>query len=172
VTPPHGARLGACPQDLAGAYDVALLDLDGVLYLGQQEVPHAADAVRQARARGLRPAYVTNNAARSPATVAAHLTELGIPAEADDVVTSGQAAATLVAERVPPGSPVLVLGTDDLAEEVRLVGLRPVRTSRKPARRDRPPSCRASPRRPAGATWRRPASPCAQARSGWRATWT
>ena len=128
MTLPPGSGLRDCPQELATAYDVALLDLDGVLYLGPQEVPHAADAVRQARRSGLRPAYVTNNASRSPAAVAAHLTELGIPADPDDVVTSGQAAAALVAEQVAPGSPVLVLGTDDLAEQVRLVGLRPVRT--------------------------------------------
>ena len=128
MTAPPGSRLGDCAQELASAYDVALLDLDGVLYLGQQEVPHAADAVGQARRSGLRPAYVTNNASRSPEAVAAHLTELGIPAEPDDVVTSGQAAAALVAERVSPAAPVLVLGTDDLAEQVRLVGLRPVRT--------------------------------------------
>lgn len=128
MDPSLGSALSDCAQELAVAYDVALLDLDGVLYLGPQEVPHAAESVRQARSSGLRPAYVTNNASRSPAVVAAHLTELGIPAEPGDVVTSGQAAAALVADRVPRGSPVLVLGTDDLAEEVRLVGLRPVRT--------------------------------------------
>jgi HAD superfamily hydrolase (TIGR01450 family) len=99
-----------------------------VLYLGPDPAPHAAGAVREARAAGLRPAYVTNNASRGPERVAEQLTELGIPAGVDDVVTSGQVAARLVAERVPAGSAVLVLGTDDLAEQVRRHGLRPVRT--------------------------------------------
>lgn len=121
-------RLDACPQPLASSYDVALLDLDGVLYLGPESVPHAARAVREARDRGMRPAYVTNNASRAPHTVAAHLTELGIAATVEDVVTSGQAAARLVAERVPAGSSVLVLGTDALADQARSHGLRVVRT--------------------------------------------
>jgi glycerol-1-phosphatase len=120
-------RLDACPQPLADAYDVALLDLDGVLYLGPDGVPHAASAVGAARERGMRPAYVTNNASRAPRDVAEHLTELGIPAAVEDVVTSGQAAARMVAERVPAGSSVLVLGTDALADQVRRQGLRVVR---------------------------------------------
>ena len=73
-------------------------------------------------------AYVTNNASRRPAVVAAHLSELGIPAQASDVVTSGQAAVRMVAEHVPAGSAVLVLGSDGLVEEVAAAGFRPVRT--------------------------------------------
>ncbi|MCW2616638.1 MAG: family hydrolase [Frankiales bacterium] len=76
----------------------------------------------------MRTAFVTNNASRHPGVVAAHLTELGIPADPAEVVTSGQAAARTVASRVPVGAAVLVLGTDALAETVALSGLRPVRT--------------------------------------------
>ena len=72
--------------------------------------------------------FVTNNASRSAEDVAAHLRELGFTATADDVVTSAQSAARLLAEHVPAGSPVLVVGTDALAAEVAGVGLRPVRT--------------------------------------------
>lgn len=99
-----------------------------MLYLGDEGVPHAADAVAQARDRGMRLAYVTNNASRHPAVVAARLTALGIPAAPHEVVTSGQAAVRAVRARVPPGAAVLVLGTQALAEEVREGGLRPVRT--------------------------------------------
>ena len=123
-----GPALGTCERRLVDAYDVGLFDLDGVLYLGPDAVPHAAEAVQQASRDGLRPAYVTNNASRSPEQVAEHLIELGFPAAVEDVVTSGQAAARLVAERVPAGSAVLVLGTDALADQVHQQGLRPVRT--------------------------------------------
>ena len=61
--------------------------------------------------------------------MAAHLTELGIPAEAGDVVTSGQAAVRWLAARLPAGSAVLVLGSDDLLEEVAAGGLAPQRTA-------------------------------------------
>jgi HAD superfamily hydrolase (TIGR01450 family) len=113
-------------KPLTEVYDAALLDLDGVIYVGPHAVPHAADVLRTARAGGMRLAFVTNNAARTPDMVAEHLTRLGIPAEPSEVATSAQAAARLVAEIVPPGSAVLVVGGEGL--EVALVerGLRPV----------------------------------------------
>ena len=99
-----------------------------MLHLGDDPVPHAAASLEQARARGVRLAFVTNNASRAPGLVAQRLTGLGIPAEPADVVTSAQAAARVLAERLPAGAAVLVVGTDALADEVRAVGLRPVRT--------------------------------------------
>jgi glycerol-1-phosphatase len=123
-----GLALASCDQAPAQVYDAALLDLDGVLYLGSEGVPHAAEAVVAAGAAGMRLAYVTNNASRAPERVAEHLVELGIPARPEDVVNSGQAAARLVAERVSAGSPVLVVGSEALADQVAAAGLHPVRT--------------------------------------------
>ncbi len=110
----------------AKAYDVALLDLDGVVYTGQKAVPHASDALARAREMGMALAYVTNNASRTPEAVAAHLTEIGVPADPSDVVTSAQAAARLVAERFPAGSPVLAVGGEGLVAALRERGLVPV----------------------------------------------
>lgn len=89
-------------------------------------MPHAPEGVAAARTAGMRVAYVTNNASRPPADIAERLTGLGIPAEPDDVVTSAQAAARVLAEQVAAGSLVLVVGTAALADEVQRVGLRPV----------------------------------------------
>ena len=105
---------------LCAAYDVALLDLDGVVYVGPAAVPGAAEALARAAAEGMRLAFVTNNAARTPATVAEHLVELGVPATVEQVVTSAQAAARLVAEQ---GVAVLVpdrLGRGESTAEGRL----------------------------------------------------
>lgn len=126
--PARGTALGACERPLHLAYDAGLLDLDGVLYRGAEPVEHAAASVAAAKAAGMRLAYVTNNASRHPGAVAAHLSELGMPTEPDEVVTSAQAAARTVARQVPTGSAVLVLGTDALSETVEAAGLRPVRT--------------------------------------------
>lgn len=126
---PAGAGLRACLEPLCRAYDAALLDLDGVLYLGPEPVREAAPAVAGARQAGMRTVFVTNNASRRPDSVAMHLTDLGVPTEPYDVVTSGQAAAHWLADRLPPGAPVLVVGTDALADEVAERGLRPVRTA-------------------------------------------
>ena len=118
-----------CADPLDTAYDVALLDLDGVVYLGGTAIPGAAQALRKAHAAGMRLAYVTNNAFRTPAAIAALLTGFGVEATAQDVVTSAQAAARLLAERLPAGAPVLVIGGSGLRMAVRERGLRPVSTA-------------------------------------------
>jgi glycerol-1-phosphatase len=113
--------------DVLDRYDVLLADLDGTLYAGPDAVPGAVEAVTNAAARGVRTVYVTNNASRRPADVAAHLAELGFPAETEDVATSSQAAAAMLASQLPAGSPVLIVGTDALAAEITGVGLGVVR---------------------------------------------
>ncbi|WP_454197583.1 HAD-IIA family hydrolase [Nocardia sp. Marseille-Q1738] len=112
---------------LRDRYRALLLDLDGTLYRGHEVIEGAPEALTASGDAAQRLVYVTNNASRGPAIVAAHLAELGFPASADDVVTSAQAAARLLAERLDPGAPVLVVGTDDLAAEVDAVGLRSIR---------------------------------------------
>ena len=59
--------------------------------------------------------------------MAEHLRDLGFTASATDVVTSAQSAAHLLAGQLSPDSPVLIVGTDALANEIAAVGLRPVR---------------------------------------------
>jgi glycerol 3-phosphatase-2 len=127
VTGPAAALQRGTDRPPARLYDAALLDLDGVVYVGPTAVPHAAEALAAARAAGMRLAFVTNNASRTPDKVAAHLRELGVPAQPDEVATSAQAAARLVAELVPAGSAVLVVGGEGLEEAIAGRGLRPVR---------------------------------------------
>ncbi|MDT0397050.1 MULTISPECIES: HAD hydrolase-like protein [Streptomyces] len=116
-------------QALSEAYDTALLDLDGVVYAGGSAIVHAVESLATARAGGMRLAYVTNNALRTPDTVAAHLTELGIPTDAGDVITSAQAVARLVAGQVPQGARVLVIGGEGLRVALRERGLVPVESA-------------------------------------------
>ncbi|MFE2430042.1 HAD-IIA family hydrolase [Streptomyces sp. NPDC059373] len=113
-------------QTLDTAYDTALLDLDGVVYAGGDAIAHAVESLGTAREHGMHLAYVTNNAARTPQAVAGHLTELGVPAEAGDVITSAQAVARLIADQVPQGARVLAVGGDGLLEALRERGLEPV----------------------------------------------
>lgn len=114
---------------LSEAYDTALLDLDGVVYAGGLAITHAVDALRTARDGGMHLAYVTNNALRTPAAVAEHLTELGVPAEPADVITSAQAVARLVADQLPAGARVLVIGGEGLRVALRERGLVPVESA-------------------------------------------
>ncbi len=111
---------------LADRFDVLLLDLDGTVYLGHRPIDHVADALVEAGRRGARSVYVTNNASRPPAEVAAQLLAMGVDCVADDVLTSPQAAAKMLIDRHPADSKVLVVGAPALADEVARVGLQPV----------------------------------------------
>jgi glycerol 3-phosphatase-2 len=124
--PEEGQHVFGSDRPLAESYDVALLDLDGVVYLGREPVSGAPQALAQARARGMRLAFVTNNAARTPEAVAELLTGMDVLADPSEVITAAQAAAHHLADRLPSGSAVLVLGAAGLVEAVRERGLRPV----------------------------------------------
>lgn len=111
---------------LLNAYDALLLDLDGVVYAGTNPLPHAVSALAQARESGAQLAFVTNNASRTPGQVANILSGMGVPAEPRDVVTSAQAAARVLAEMLPAGATVLVVGGEGLIEAVTERGFRVV----------------------------------------------
>ncbi|CAN7247514.1 HAD-IIA family hydrolase [Microbacterium sp. LjRoot45] len=117
----------ARPTPLEGV-DLLLADLDGVVYAGPGAIPHAVESLnRAAEARPL--GYITNNASRRDATVAAHLRELGLRTEPQDVVTSPQAAVRLLRDRVPAGVLVLVVGGDGLVYELEKAGFRVTRSA-------------------------------------------
>ena len=122
----ESAWLGTSGEPLAVRYDVGLLDLDGTVYVGAEAIPGAVQAIADATRLGLRVGYVTNNASRPPETVVEQLRGLGLPASRDEVLTSAQAAAALLADDLPPGSAVLVVGGAGLVEAVLACGLRPV----------------------------------------------
>jgi HAD superfamily hydrolase (TIGR01450 family) len=90
-----------------------VLDLDGVIWLGDAPIAGAADAVASLRDAGEPVAFVTNNSYGRRADVAAKLTRHGVE-PGDDVVTSAMAVAGLV----DAGERVLVLGGPGLVEEL------------------------------------------------------
>jgi glycerol 3-phosphatase-2 len=109
---------------LAQEHDCLLLDLDGTVFRGHELTEGAAESLEKTPGRTL---FVTNNASRSAGEVAAHLQDLGLHAADDDVVTSAQSAAHVLANQLAPESRVLVVGTESLAAEIAAVGLKPVR---------------------------------------------
>lgn len=115
------------PTPLDGV-DAVLADLDGVVYAGAGALPHAVESLNRARAERVL-GYITNNASRTDASVAAHLTDLGLRTAAEEVVTSPQAAMRLLATRIDPGSTVLVVGGEGLVVEVEKAGFSVTRSA-------------------------------------------
>ena len=114
---------------LAQLFDLALVDLDGVVYVGPDAVPGSVDAIAQSHRLGLRTAFVTNNAGRPASQVADHLRSLGIDVQGEDVVTSAMAAADLLAHRLPAGSAIGIVGGVGVTASVKAAGLRAVAPS-------------------------------------------
>ncbi|AEF35848.1 phosphatase [Mycolicibacter sinensis] len=117
------AELGGSAA-LADEYDCLLLDLDGTVFRGGEPTVGAVETLAELPSRAL---FITNNSSRGADEVAAHLNRLGFTAAAEDVATSAQIAAHLLAEQLPAGSRVLVVGTESLAAEIAAAGLEPVR---------------------------------------------
>lgn len=116
------ARAPSVPMaepNLIAGYDALLCDLDGVVYAGAGAIDGATQALDGLAAAGVALGYITNNASRSAEQVAAHLRELGAPAEAGQVFGSARAGAELLAQHVEPGAKVLVAGSETLAREVQ-----------------------------------------------------
>lgn len=106
-------------------YQALLCDLDGTLYRGGQVIEGAPQLLAAGTERIV---YVTNNSSRSPLELSERLTHMGFAAPVEDIVTSGQAGARLLADKLAAASKVLIIGTEALADQVSLVGLDPVRT--------------------------------------------
>ena len=99
-----------------------ILDLDGVLWLSDERIPGAAEAVERLRARGDRVLFVSNNSSARVDEYLAKLNGVGVPAESQDLVTSGQAAATLL----EPGQTAFVCAGPGVEEALRARGVRTV----------------------------------------------
>src|SRR5439155_1310394 len=82
-----------------------VLDLDGVIWLGDEPLPGAADAVARIRGAGLAVGFMTNNSSLPVAGYVEKLGRLGVAADPSEVLTSALAAADLLATHLPPPSP-------------------------------------------------------------------
>ncbi|GAA1347434.1 HAD-IIA family hydrolase [Falsarthrobacter nasiphocae] len=103
-------------------FDGFLFDLDGVVYAGQGAIDGAPESITALRDAGRPVGFVTNNASRSEADVAAHLRELGVPAEESTVFGSARTAMSLLDDRAEKGARVFVVGSPSLADLVTDAG--------------------------------------------------
>ncbi|HHU67532.1 HAD-IIA family hydrolase [Corynebacterium sp.] len=110
-------------MSLLRTHDALLLDLDGTVWEGGRAVAGAVEAINAAGVPGV---YITNNAMRSPESVAEKLQAIGLDAGAADVVTAAQAAIDLAAEHLQAGDAVYVIGTESFRDLVRAAGYRVV----------------------------------------------
>ncbi len=100
-----------------------ILDLDGVIWLAEEPIPGSVEAIAALREAGHRVLFLTNNASPRVSDLVEKLTGMGVVAEPDDVVTSAQAAASLL----EAGSTALLCAGPGVREALEARGVRVVR---------------------------------------------
>jgi 4-nitrophenyl phosphatase len=103
------------------------MDMDGVLYRGEQPLPGAIETINVLRQRGVKVAFLTNNASRHRQEMAAQVSRLGFPCDVEQVWGSAYTTARYVATEAPEAR-VFVVGTAGLARELQEAGLTVVPT--------------------------------------------
>jgi arabinose operon protein AraL len=106
-------------QDIKGF----IFDLDGTLYLGEQALPYAVETIQAIRALGKHVLFISNKPLEPRQNYAAKLTRLGIPASADDVITSGYVLGYHLSQYFKELA-YYVVGEENLKAELRAFGLK------------------------------------------------
>lgn len=99
-----------------------IFDLDGTVYLGENALPYAVDAIAELRRRGKKALFVSNKPLQPRQAYASKLTRLGIPADPDDVITSAYVLGYKLAQDFPSLN-YYVIGEEPLKNELREFGL-------------------------------------------------
>jgi 4-nitrophenyl phosphatase len=87
-----------------------LLDMDGVLYVGNQALPGVQELLDYLDASGRKWLCVTNNSSRTSQDFSDKLAAMQVTVDALHILGSAEATANWLAERMPPGTKVLMMG--------------------------------------------------------------
>ncbi len=100
------------------SYKGYLIDLDGTMYRGTEQIAEAAGFINDLRKRDIPYLFVTNNSSRTPAQVADKLRSIGISTEDEQVFTTSMATANYIAEQKKDAS-VYVVGEEGIIEALK-----------------------------------------------------
>jgi arabinose operon protein AraL len=100
-----------------------IFDLDGTVYLGEAALPGAVEGISRLRKMGMKVLFVSNKPLEPREAYAKKLSKLGIPAQTEDVITSGFVMGYHLSKHFPNLN-YYVIGEDNLHHELRGHGLK------------------------------------------------
>jgi len=107
----------------AVAFDGLIVDLDGVVWLGDHPIPGSVEAIAELRARGIQLVFLTNDPRSSREEYASRLRGLGVEVDVSAIVTSSGALAAFIVEAEGPGTAVYAIGSPALKAELSAAGV-------------------------------------------------
>ena len=93
-----------------------IIDMDGVLYLGDRPMPCLREFFAFLRERCIRFTLATNNSTRSPQAYVDKLAVMGVTVTPDEILVAGQATARFLRREYPRGTRVHVFGMPSLKQ--------------------------------------------------------
>jgi len=96
-----------------------IIDMDGVLYRGDEVIPGAKEFFAFLRERSIGFILATNNSTRTAQQYVGKLARMGVEVALSEILTSSQATAMYLETLAPPGTKVYVIGEEGLEAAVR-----------------------------------------------------
>ncbi len=93
-----------------------IIDMDGVLYRGDQPMPRLQEFIAFLRARGIGFILATNNSTRTSQDYADKLAGMDVSISPDEILESGRATARFLAREYPRGTRVHCFGMPSLKQ--------------------------------------------------------
>ncbi len=91
-----------------------ILDMDGVIWKGDDPIGDLPSTFKRIRERGLKFVFATNNGTKTPEEYQQKLAELGVEIDPTQVVTSALGIAFMLSQKYPRGTKVFMIGEDGI----------------------------------------------------------
>ena len=109
---------------LSKLFDSFLIDLDGVIYIGDKETYKSSQIINRLYKSEKRIIYLTNDPRRSSSEYADKLAGINIDTTADDIITSSAALIQYIKDKYNTVSKTsFVIGSASLKKEIRKSGI-------------------------------------------------
>jgi 4-nitrophenyl phosphatase len=105
------------------SYRLFLIDLDGTIYRGTEEIEEASIFIQQLQEAGQEYLFLTNNSSKRQSDVVQHLATFGIKAEENQVYSTSLATAHYIAKQ-KAGASVFMIGEEGLLVALEEAGCR------------------------------------------------
>lgn len=110
----EGVAVGSQPVDVLRRVQAVLLDMDGVLYVGNHALAGVQDLLDYLEASGRKWLCVTNNSSRTSESFSEKLAQMHVRVGPEHILGSAEATASYLAEKAPPGSKIIMMGEPSL----------------------------------------------------------